>query len=107
MSDLIFTSYLENNELKIKIVKDSEAFWLNLINNFKQKCGPNIRQPTINKWKQNTNVSFGEHVIGHAAYWIIYEQNQLTHAQTGKELAKYSLYKRLNLVLTYMGYIPN
>lgn len=98
MSDLIITSYLEDGKLKVKIVKDSEELWLNLINKFKQQCGPKTKQTTIENWRTDNNCDFGERVLEHTTYWILKEKEQLTDAQARQELKNYDLYQRLKLV---------
>lgn len=98
MADLILTSYLEDNQLKPKIVKDSKEFWLNLLDKFKKQYGPNLQSSTIDKWQQEHRDEFGERVLEHTTYWLIKERENLTDWQAKQRLKEFDLYQRVKLV---------
>ena len=98
MTDLILTTYLENNQLKVKIVKDSKELWLNLINKFKEQYGPNIKRTTIDQWQQKHKDEFGKRVLEHTTYWLLRDKEQLTNQQAEQRLKDFDLYQQIKLV---------
>ena len=98
MSDLILTSYLEDNRLKVSIVKDSDEFWYNLLDRLNLKWKRNTRKSTIEGWKEDNNINFGERVLEHVAYWVLVKKESLTDAQSKQKLKELDLYQRLKLV---------
>lgn len=98
MSDLILTSYLENNQLKTKIVKDSEDFWCALVDKLKQRWNRNTQKSTVNGWKEDNNIVFAERVLEHVAYWVLVKRDNLTGTQAKNQLKELDLYQRVKLV---------
>ncbi len=109
MNELILTSYLEDGELKSKIVKDSEELWNNVINKFKKEVGPSIYQSTIDRWKKEN--SFGERVLEHTTYWLIVKEHKLDPINNNKDHKKVlKLTEKLNLhqkILMALPYLKN
>lgn len=98
MTDLILTSYLEDNQLKVKIVKDSKELWLNLIEKFKKQYGPNTKQTTIDKWEQEYKGGLGERVLEHTTYWLLRNNENLTDEQAKQRLEDFDLHQRIKLI---------
>lgn len=98
MSDLILTGYVEDGKLKVKIVKDSEEFWRNLVVRLKERWNHATYRQTIERWQKDETRSFGDHALEHVTYWVLVKKEELEHSEAKQRVKELDLYQRLKII---------